>query len=260
LTQRLAGWEQAQAIAEAHFAQPFRVTLRQRGKAKVWIDRTAAGTALRFFLDHPPEGQQTTVLGRYRGFDLVLGRHPDFAPELSLHLPDGEPLDTIATTTDTGVWQSDHRLIQTIPSVITHLQERIAAADDRLVTIVREQQRLATWDGQVAYDAAVAALAQITATLAAAEQTSEPTTAVASDADETRLEALLRALAEEIDHPPALLVSIPPAPASLAWMDEEQERQQRTKPINRPRPVSSLQPEPRRSAPQPTFEQLSLFG
>jgi N12 class adenine-specific DNA methylase len=260
LLQRVAAWEQAQTIAEAHPAQPFQVTLRQRGKAKVFTDRMVAGTALRFFLDHPPEGQQTSVLGQYRGFDLVLRHRPAFPAELSLSLPAGATLDTIATTTDAGIWQSANRLIQTIPSVITHLQERIAAADDRLVTIAREQQRLATWDGQVAYDAAVAALAQITATLAAAEQTSEPTTAVAPDADETRLEALLRALAEEIDDPPALPVSIPPAPASLAWMAEEQERQQRTRPVDRPRPVPLLQPEPRRSAPQPTFEQLSLFG
>jgi N12 class adenine-specific DNA methylase len=260
LLQRVAAWQQAQTITTAHAAQPFRVTLTQRGKAKVFTDRTVAGAALRFFLDHPPEGQQTTVLGQYRGFNLVLRRHPAFAPELSLHLPDGEPLDTLTTTTDVGIWQSANRLIHSIPSIIQHLQERIAAADDRLRTIAREQQRLATWDGQAAYDAAVTALAQITATLAAAEQTSEPTTAVAPDADETRLEALLRELAEEPDETRALLVTIPPAPASLVWMAEEQKRQQRTKPLDRPRPVLLPQPEPRWLASEPTFEQLSLFG
>jgi hypothetical protein len=60
--------------------------------------------------------------------------------------------------------------------------------------LVDDQNLSKPRDGQVAYDAAVAALAQITATLAAAEQTSEPTTESASDADETRLEALLRDL------------------------------------------------------------------
>jgi N12 class adenine-specific DNA methylase/SAM-dependent methyltransferase len=260
LLQRVAAWEQAQTIAEAHPAQPFQVALRRRGKATVFTDRTVAGTALRFFLDHPPEGQQTTVLGQYRGFDLVLRHHSAFPAELSLSLPAGATLDTIATTTDAGIWQSTNRLLQRIPSVIQHLQERITAADDRLVTIAREQQRLATWDGQPAYDAAVAALAQLTATLAAAEQTSEPTTAVASDADETRLETLLRDLAEEPDDRPAPPVTIPPAPASLAWMAEEQERQQRPQPVDRPRPVSPPQPESRRPASQATFEQLSLFG
>jgi predicted deacylase len=107
---------------------------------------------------------------------------------------------------------------------------------------------------------AVAALTQITATLAAAEQTSESTTAVAPHADEMRLEALLRDLAKELDQTRVLPVSIPPASASLAWMAEEQERQQLTRPVDRPRPIPLPQPEPRRSAPQPTFEQLLLFG
>jgi N12 class adenine-specific DNA methylase/SAM-dependent methyltransferase len=260
LTQRLAAWQEAQAIAAAHAAQPFRVTLRQRGKATVFTDRTAAGVALRVLLDKSTEQPQMTVIGQYRGFDLVLRSHPTFPAELSLSLPAADTLDTITTTTDAGIWQSANRLIQSIPSVIQHLQERMTATDDRLVTIAREQQRLATWDGQVAYDAAVAALAQITATLAAAEQTSEPTRAVASDADETRLETLLRELVAEPDDPPALPVSIPPAPASLAWMAEEQERQQRPKLIKPLHPVSPPQPEARRSVPQPTFEQLSLFG
>jgi N12 class adenine-specific DNA methylase/SAM-dependent methyltransferase len=260
LLQRVAAWEQAQTIAEAHPVQPFRVTLRQRGKAKVFTDRTVAGAALRCLLDQPTERPQTTVIGQYRGFDLVLRHHPAFPAELSLCLPAGDTLDTIATTTDAGIWQSANRLIQTIPTIIQHLQERIAAADERRTTIAREQQRLATWEGQAAYDAAVAALAQITATLTAADQPSEPTTTVASDTDETRLEALLRELAEEPDDRPADPVILPPAPASLACMVKEQERQQRTKPIDLLHPVPPPQRESRRSAPQPTFEQLSLFG
>jgi hypothetical protein len=217
--------------------EPFRVTLTQRGKAKVCTDRTMAGAALRCLLDQPTERPQTTVIGHYRGFELVLRSHSAFAPELSLSLPAGATLDTIATTTDAGMWQSANRLIQSIPTVIAHLQERIAAADDRLVTIAREQQRLATWEGQAAYDAAVAALAQITATLAAADQSSEASFTALPLADETCLEALLRELAEEPYETPVLAVSIPPAPLSLAWMAEEQESQQRPKLINRLHPV-----------------------
>ena len=95
--------------------------------------------------------------------------------------------------------------------------------------------------------------------------------------DETALEALLRELAHEPQEA-AAPITIPPAPASLAWMaDQIEQLAQQTRqavPTREPPPPhmsraripfgTVVQPKQRRevlaSETQQAFEQLSLFG
>jgi N12 class adenine-specific DNA methylase len=227
LQERLLLWRQAEALAAGHPAQPFQAIMGSNGKTQHYRDRSAAGAAIHRLLETFGASGRSAAqrFGSYRGCDLVVQTHPVFAPEVALHLPAGPVLDTLSTTTDVGIWQSANRILSTIPTTIQHLQERIAAAQERLATIEREQARLATWDGQAAYDQACAELACLTAALAADAPPAAESTPPAPNDAETRLEALLRELATDPDDAVAAPVIIPPAPASVAWMAAAIERQ-----------------------------------
>jgi len=148
---------------------------------------------------------------------------------------------SVAAATDTGVWQSVGHIVSDIPSVVKRLRGRIAEGNERIATIDRELARLANWDGQATYDAAMSELQAINAVFAAEEQAgSEQGQATAtqpsggttpltpSPSDETTLDDVLLALAREEgagDGWGAWEPVIPPAPNSLAWMAAEIERQ-----------------------------------
>jgi hypothetical protein len=198
------------------------------------------------------------VVARYRGLDLVVQAHPLFAADLSLALPGSATLDAVTAATDTGTWQSVGRTVSEISNTVQRLRGRIADAHERIATIDRELSRLEVWDGQVTYDAAVSELSAINAAFAAAEEQAEAeqggsavAPAEAAQAagelapDGTPLGKVLLALARDertVDGWGEWQAVIPPAPASLAWMAAEVERQAAVVPL-RPAPVAMEEPD-----------------
>gem|GEM_PF-1918724 len=242
-------WEQAAAIVGDHPHEPFRAEVERRIGAGVFEPITAradAGAAVRRLIHAYQSAaafQRTRLRGvvaRYRGLELVVQAHAVFAADLSLALPDGTTLDTVTAATDTGVWQSVGRTVSEIPSIRARLQGRIAAAQERIVTIDRELTRLEHWDGQATYDAAASELRAINAAFAAAEEqasaeraqgmasagASAAPAAEASPEAASLADVLLTLAHEERAREgwAAWVTLIPPAPASLAWMAAETER------------------------------------
>jgi N12 class adenine-specific DNA methylase len=261
-------WEQAAAIVAAHTHEPFCAEVA----ASVGSDqfspitsRAEAGPAVRRLVhDYQSAAafqrqRLRGVIAHYRGLDLVVQAHAVFAADLTLALPGGATLDTVTAATDTGVWQSASRTINEIPSVLERIRGRLAESHERINTIDRELVRLEAWDGQTTYDAAVSELSAINAAFAAAEeqagtgpsatatQATEGTTrpAAAAPPDEASLADLLLTLAQEEragDNWCNWTTVIPPAPASLARMAAEIERQ----PVHarlRPEPLGVEAPE-----------------
>jgi len=199
------------------------------------------------------------VVARYRGLDLVVQAHAVFAADLSLALPDGTTLDTVSAATDTGIWQSVGRTVSDIPNILVRLQGRIAEAHERIATIDRELVRLEQWDGQATYDTALSELSAINAVFAAAEeQVSTEQGEAAAATPEGAYPPASAVAAEEMSLADALLTlaqaerasegwgewacTTPPAPASLAWMAAEVERQAVRTPLLT-EPLVGAQPE-----------------
>jgi N12 class adenine-specific DNA methylase len=244
-------WEQAEAIVASHPHDPFcaEVATAIGGEpCQTMTARAEAGSAVRRLLhDYQSAAafqrqRLCGVVARYRGLDLVVQAHAVFAADLSLALPDGGTLDTITASTDTGVWQSIGHTLNEIPATLQRLRRRIAEAHERIAAIDRELIRLEEWDGQATYDAVLSELRAINATFAATEAQADlehggtHTTALegaaqpprAAAADESSLAALLLDLAQQEraeDGWGEWVTAIPPAPASLAWMTAEVERQ-----------------------------------
>ncbi len=246
---RCVVWEQAAAIVGNHPHEPFRAEVERGIGAAVFEPITAradAGAAVRRLIHAYQSAaafQRTRlreVVARYRGLELVVQAHAVFAADLSLALPDGTTLDTVTAATDTGVWQSVGRTVSEIPSIRARLQGRIAAAQERIVTIDRELVRLEQWDGQATYDAAASELRAINAAFAAAEEqasaeraqgmasagASAAPAAEASPEAASLADVLLTLAHEERAREgwAAWVTLIPPASASLAWMAAEAER------------------------------------
>jgi hypothetical protein len=244
-------WEQAAAITSNHSHEPFCTEVATSvGNAQFSpiTNRAEAGAAVRRLMHDYQSAAALQrqrlrgVVARYRGFDLVVQAHAVFAADLTLALPGGATLDTVTAATDTGVWQSVSRILGEIPRVLERLHGRIGESHERIATIDRELVRLEAWDGQTTYDAAVSELSAINAAFAAAEEqtdtepsatatpATEATTRPAAETppDEASLSDLLLALAQEEragDDWCDWATVIPPAPASLAWMAAEIERQ-----------------------------------
>jgi len=176
----------------------------------------------------------TAIIGAYRGLDLVVRTHHLWQPDLALQSPTGHRIGDINAATASGIWQSATRLINGIANDMAGTAQRIIAHRARIATIDQELTRLATWDGQVAYDTAVAELAAIITAFAVADEAAQAgaqatAAAPATDAPGTDTTTTLHAatiaavlaLQSADDAGPALIVTIPPALASLAWMEAQ---------------------------------------
>ncbi|NWF82111.1 MAG: hypothetical protein HXY37_19005 [Chloroflexi bacterium] len=184
VARRRGQWAQAATIIAAHPHEPFHAEVAPALGSSTFPSfpsRAEAGAAVRRLVHATQSAaafqrqRLTGVVARYRGLDLVVQAHAVFAADLSLALPDGTTLDTVSASTDTGVWQSVGRIVSEIPATVRRLGERIAQAEERIATIEREFVRLAHWDAQARYDAALSELSAINAAFAAAEE--EATTA-----------------------------------------------------------------------------------
>jgi hypothetical protein len=171
-------------------------------------------------------------VGRYRGLSLQVQAHPLFAPKILLCLPGGGYLDELHARSDAGLFASADSLIRSLPERRCDVAESIHTKQQRIVEIDAELERLVVWEGQAAYEAAAKELADITAAFAAqeeagAEHAAAPSTNSTTDA-ETDLSAetiaAVQALAAEADEQEAP-ISIPPAVASLAYMEATLRRQ-----------------------------------
>jgi N12 class adenine-specific DNA methylase len=245
---RRAVWERAAVIVAAHPHEPFCTEVARNIGAKTFkavVVRAEAGAAVqRLAHDYQRAAafqrkRLRAVIARYRGLELVVEAHAVFAADLSLALPSGERLDAVAASTDVGVWQSVGHTVSNIEATAERLRGRIVDAQERIVAIDRELVRLAEWDGQAAYDAAVSELSAINAAFAAAAEqvnageveavaTSEvPAPASEALASNTPLadELLALALKERVGEEwTEWATVIPPAPASLTMMAAEVER------------------------------------
>ena len=233
---RRAVWVQAQTLTAAKTTPTFQAevaTTLDSTALHPFTTRAEAGAAVRTMMNRSQstatfqQQSRTTVIGCYQGLHLVVRAYPKVPAELMLALPDGTTLDTIATTSDTGVWQRVTQLINMIPTLIERTTQHITACHARIATIDHEHTRLEQWEGQTAYDAAVSELATINATFAAAEEQAPcpaPPSATVNTPDDTALETLRALLAE--DPCGAFVATIPPALASLAWMSAATEQQQ----------------------------------
>jgi hypothetical protein len=167
-------------------------------------------------------------VGRYRGLALQVQAHPLFAPEILLCLPSGDYLDELHARTEAGLFASADSVIRALPERKHEVVESIRTKQQRIVEIDAELERLAVWDGQATYEAAVKELAAIMALFAAQEAEEAPaasasgtTEAIADLSAETI--AAVQALTSAADAAEAPL-SIPPAVASLDWMEAEVQR------------------------------------
>jgi N12 class adenine-specific DNA methylase len=253
---RSATWTRAEALVAAHPREPFlvEVVAGMNSEALVrFTDRGEAGAAVRklvseykgaaAFLRRRLQG----VVTRYRGLSLLVTAHELFGAELSLALPDGTTLTSVATNTDTGVWQSAGHAINGIPETIQSLRRRCHELRERIAATDGELERLAAWDGQPAYDAAQSERGVLNAAFAAAEEQDKAARAAASTpiSEGPVAEVIAKPVSTDEDEAGALATEllalaradgtssgwdewrplIPPAPASLAWMNAEIERQ-----------------------------------
>ena len=160
--------------------------------------------------------------------------HPLWQPDLALQSPRGHRIGDINVTTASGIWQSATRLINGIANDTERTARNIFARQARIATINQELVRLATGDGQASYDAAVAELAAITTAFAVADEAAQAEAPTAdagptADAHGTGATATLHAatiaavlaLKRADEAGPALTVTLPPARASLAWMEAQ---------------------------------------
>jgi N12 class adenine-specific DNA methylase len=248
---RLRLWERAEVIVATHPHKPFCAEVAMGMNTTTFVsmtERAKAGSAVRRFVhDYQSAAafqrkRLRGVVAHYRGLDLVVQAHAVFAAELSLALPDGTVLDTVAATTDTGIWQSVAHTVSQIGATRERLQRRRAEVHERILTIDAELARLEQWDGQTTYDAAVSELSAINAAFAAAEEesasathdeasppiqaaTTRPTDGFALDEGSLADELLVLAQTERAAAGWGEWATvIPPAPASLAWMAAEVER------------------------------------
>ncbi|MEI7646245.1 MAG: hypothetical protein WCJ55_18400 [Chloroflexales bacterium] len=128
-------------------------------------------------------------------------------------------------------WARITRVLNAIPETIQGLGRSITREVDRVVTIDAELARLADWDGQRLYDAAVAELALITSSFAIDEDRShvdrrdQPHVEDMSD-ERSDLEIIIDLLEAEGDGPEVGLmpICIPPMPASMSLVSAEVER------------------------------------
>ena len=166
--------------------------------------------------------------------------HPLWQPDLALQSPTGHRIGDIHAATASGIWQSATRLIHGIANDMAGTAQRIIAHRARIAAINQELARLQSWDGQVAYDAAVAELAAITTAFAVADEEAQAgaqatAAAPAADAPGTDTTTTLHAatiaavvaLQSADEAEPALTVTIPPALRSLAWMEAQAQRAER---------------------------------
>jgi hypothetical protein len=187
------------------------------------------------------------VVAHFRGLSLLVTAHELFGAELSLALPDGTTLASVATNTDAGVWQSAGHAINGIPETIQSFRRRCDELHERIAATDGELERLVVWDGQPAYDAAQSELGVLNAAFAAAEEQDKAARAAASAsaAEGPVAEVVAKPVSTDEDETGALAKEllalaradgtssgwdewrplIPPAPASLAWMNAEIERQ-----------------------------------
>ena len=263
---RHAQWERAAVLVAAHPHEPFCAEVA----ASVGSDqfspstsRAEAGAKVRRLVhDYQSAAafqrrRLRGVVARYRGLDLVVQAHAVFAADLSLALPDGTTLDAVSAATDTGVWQSVGRTVSDISNLLARFQGRIAEAHERIATIDRELTRLENWDGQATYDAALSELNAINAVFAAEEQASAEQGEAAAATPEGAHPPASESASEEVSLADVLLAlaqaerasegwgewacTIPPAPASLAWMRGELEHQA-LEPSTHPEPLVVEQP------------------
>jgi N12 class adenine-specific DNA methylase len=253
---RRTTWAQAEALVAEHPREPFQVEVATGMSSEAFhtlTDRGEAGAAVRTLVSEYKGAaaflrrQLQGVVARYRGLNLLVTAHELFGAELNLALPDGTTLVGVATNTDAGVWQSAGHAINGISETIQSLRRRCDELCERIATTDGELERLAVWDGQPAYDAALSELGAINAAFAAAEEQDKAARAAASAsaAEGPVAEVVAKPMSSDEDETGALAKEllalaradgtssgwdewrplIPPAPASLAWMNAEVERQ-----------------------------------
>jgi N12 class adenine-specific DNA methylase len=263
---RHAMWLRAEAFVAAHPREPFQVEVAAGRNSEAFVtitERSEAGAAVHKLVNEYKGAaaflrrRLQSVVARYRGLSLLVTAHELFGAELSLALPDGTAFTGVATNTDAGVWQSAGHTIGGIPETIQSLRRRCNELRERIATTDGELERLAAWDGQPTYDAALSELSALNATFAAAEEQDKAARAAASapTGESTVAEVAAKPASTDEDEIATLAKEllaltraegarsgwdewtplIPPAPASLAWMAAELERQAMAcSPVERP--------------------------